>query len=378
MERAYVNRPCQVLALAAAAALMVLSARPAGAQITPAAGSTPPDDTPSIKLGTTIFADYTYQQAPTVKDADGNLVNPSAFNITRAYINLTGNISHLVGYRVTADINRETGTGSSLSGSLTYRLKYAFMSINLDDWMWKGTWVRFGIQQTPYVDYIEQIYRYRFQGTILAEREGYLTSSDAAVSFRSAFPGNYGDVHVGIYNGDGYSKAEANDQKAVQIRGSVRPLPMNRYLRGFRVTGFYDADNYVRSGEKKRAIFDMTFEHKYLNAGFDYMATKDRTSVTKALVDGTGWSFWATPRKPFPNGSSIEGLVRYDSMRRDTSAAYENQINQRTIAGVAYWFPKQGGVQAALLLDYDQYKFANYVVAQPTQKQWAVHGLIQF
>jgi hypothetical protein len=368
-------RPSSVLAFVL---VLGLCANVARAQITPAAGSTPPDDTPSIKLGTTIFADYTYQQAPTVKDADGNTVHASAFNITRAYINLTGNISHVVGYRVTADITRETGLGSSLNGSLTYRLKYAFMSVNLDDWMWKGTWVRFGIQHTPYVDYVEQIYRYRFQGTIFAEREGYLTSSDAAVSFRTAIPGNYGDVHVGLYNGDGYSKAEANDQKAVQIRGSVRPLPMHAVLRGLRVTGFYDGDNYLRNGPKKRAIFDTTFEHKYVNLGYDYMATEDRPSISKTTVNGRGWSLWATPKKPFANGSSIEALVRYDSMKRDTSTAYENQINERTIAGVAYWFPRQSGVQAALLVDYQQYKYANYVTPQATQQQWAVHGLVQF
>src|SRR5512135_3387572 len=79
----------------------------AEAQITPAGGYTPPDDTPSIKLGTTIFADYTYQAAPTVTDSDGNTVHVSAFNVSRAYINLTGNISHVVGFRVTADVSRE-------------------------------------------------------------------------------------------------------------------------------------------------------------------------------------------------------------------------------------------------------------------------------
>ena len=31
---------------------------------------------------------------------------------------------------------------------------------------------------------------------------------DAAVSFHTALPGNYGDLHVGYYNGDGYSNIE--------------------------------------------------------------------------------------------------------------------------------------------------------------------------
>ena len=105
-----------------------------------------------------------------------------------------------------------------------FRLKYAFVQINLDDWMTRGSWARFGIQQTPFLDYAEGIYRYRFQGTTFAEREGYFTSADAGASFHYNLPSNYGDVHVGIYNGEDYAKAEPNDQKAIKIRGTLRPF----------------------------------------------------------------------------------------------------------------------------------------------------------
>ena len=234
-------------ALPAFLALFVLAA-PARAQVTPAAGYTPPDDTPSIKVGVTLFTDYTYQVKPEVTDADGNEVNLSGFNVARTYINVTGNISHLLAFRITPDITRETGVGSSLNGSLTLRLKYGYAQLNLDDWMPKGSWVRLGIQQTPWVDFEESVYRYRFQGPIFTDREGYLSSSDAGVSFHTAFPRNYGDVHVGVYNGETYSRPEPNDQKAIQIRGTFRPLPGSATLRGLRLSAFYDADSYVRDG----------------------------------------------------------------------------------------------------------------------------------
>src|SRR5215208_456484 len=117
------------------AALVMLAAgtTPCGAQVTPASSYTPPDDTPSIKVGVTIFADYTIQQRPRIKDVDGNEVTLSAFQIGRSYINVTGNISHSIVFRVTPDIVRETGTGSSLNGSYSFRLKYAFAQWNLDD-----------------------------------------------------------------------------------------------------------------------------------------------------------------------------------------------------------------------------------------------------
>jgi len=182
----------------------------AWAQVTAAAGYTPPDDTPSIKVGATIFADYTYNQEPTSKDADGNTIHQDGFQVVRSYINVTGNISHIVAFRITPDITRENFANLTpapgLSGSYVFRLKYAFAQFNLDDWMTKGSWARFGLQQTPWIDYTESIYRYRFQGTVFAEREGFLTSSDNGASFHYNFAKNYGDVHVGYYNGDGYSK----------------------------------------------------------------------------------------------------------------------------------------------------------------------------
>ena len=100
-------------------------------------------------------------------------------------------------FRVTPDIVRETGVGSSINGSLTYRLKYGYAQFNMDDWLWRGTYVRFGMIQTPYVDFEETVYRYRFQGTIFVDREGYNSSSDYGVSFRTAFPNNYGEVVAG-------------------------------------------------------------------------------------------------------------------------------------------------------------------------------------
>src|SRR3954469_16016160 len=245
----------------------------ASAQVTPAAGYTPPDDTPSVKVGVTLYTDFTYQQSPTATDADGNTINPSGFNVQRSYINVTGNLNHIVSFRITPDVTRESGlitlgSGSTIGNdSLIFRIKYAFGQVNLDDWMPKGSWVRFGIQQTPLLDYEEGIYRYRFQGTTFTEREGFYNSADAGASFHLNFPKNYGEIHAGYYNGEGYAKTDPNDQKAVEIRGTIRPFAtMAPVLRGLRITGFYFGDNYNKDSERTRAVGQVTFEHKYINA----------------------------------------------------------------------------------------------------------------
>ena len=356
--------------LLATAALAWLGTGVASAQVTPAAGSTPPDDTPSIKLGATIFADYTFQQSPDVTDAAGNQVNLSAFQIGRAYLNITGQVHHLLSFRITPDIKQETGTGSALNGSYTFRLKYAFAQVNLDDWMTKGSWVRLGMQQTPYVDFNEGIYRYRFQGTIFPEREGYLSSSDAGAAFHTNFKSNRGDVHAGVYNGETYSKLETNNRKAFQVRGTLRPLPVSPALRGLRVTAFYDADAPVANGKRDRLLGEVTFEHRLVNAGFMYLDAKDKALPTATEIDGRGYSLWVTPRTT----KGWEGLVRYDHLEPNTTDASRKN---RAIAGIAYWLPIRGA-SSAFLLDYEQVDYQNFTPSKPREQRIAVHCLVNF
>jgi hypothetical protein len=376
--------------LVAAVVLIAMAARTARAQTTPASGSAAPSDTPSIKVGALIFADYTYQQKPTLTDAAGNTINPSSFNVTRAYINVTGNISHIVAFRITPDVTRFSQPGNSLDGSMTYRLKYAYAQFNLDDWLPKGSWVKLGMQQTPFLDSIEGIYRYRFQGTTFTEREGYLASSDLGVTFRTVFPNNYGDVHVGFYNGEGYSKAEVNNKKALMARVGFRPLPRHAILKTWRLQAFWTKDNYMENAPRNRAVFNTTFEHPCFNMGFDYIATTDKVSSAPTngvdlypTLDGKGWSVWATPKKVFANGSSIEGLIRYDHMKPGgtasaTAITSPDGLNERWIGGVAYWFPKQGSVAAALLFDVENVTYSNWTPVKPTQQRIFLHSLISF
>jgi hypothetical protein len=364
-----------------AAAILLAVAVPCSAQITPAAASVPPDDTPSIKVGATIFADYTVQSTPKIKDADGNEVTSNAFNVGRTYINITGNISHNIAFRITPDITRETESATaatSVAGNYIFRLKYGFVQFNLDDHLnpgRAGSWLRFGLQQTPWVEYMENVYRYRFQGQVFAEREGFLSSSDLGASFHYSFAHNYGEVHSGFYNGETYTKPEVNDQKAFMIRATLRPLPKSEALRGLRISGFYDHDAYVKNADRTRGIFGLTYEHRYVNASWEYLIARDQNaSAAKTAVDANGYSFWITPRTP----KGWEGLLRYDHLAVNTNVAGAG-IRTRWIGGVAYWFPHQGSVSTSLLLDVDQANFDEYAAAQPpTNTKYAIHALVNF
>ena len=314
-----------ILVVAIGAVITALS--PASfAQVTPAEGYVPPDDKPALKVGFTLFADYTYTDSPKSTNADGSTYNPNAFNVSRAYLNFTGQLHHLLSYRVTTDLVRVTDATGTLSGSYAIRLKYAFAQFNLDDWLPKGSWTRLGLQQTPYIDYAEGIYRYRFQSAIMVDRDGFLTSSDLGLSGHVNFPDNYGDVHLGFYNGEGYSKAEANDQKGFQVRASLRPLASVAVAKGWRITGFWNSDNVAKDQKRNRWLVDTTFEHPYVNVGFTYIEATNQAAPGAAEVKPRDWSVWVTPRTPF----GLEALIRYDELKPNKDL---DPKQKRTIVG---------------------------------------------
>jgi hypothetical protein len=358
-----------------------------------------PKQEPVAKVGGTIFADYTYQDGPKITDSDKNSIHFSTFEVRRAYINVTGDISSFLSYRITPDITARFTTATavvglppgatvtastSLDGSLVYRLKYAYGQFNLDGetghgpflHVTHGTWIRFGQQQTPFVDFMEGIYRYRFQGTIFEEREGFLSSSDVGASGRFVLPKDYGDIHLGYYNGDTYSRAEINDQKAFQIRGTLRPLPGMNILKGFRATYFYDHDSPLRNGERTRQVLSFTFENKYVNAGYDLNWDKDRAGLGKAEIKGEGWTLWATPRTSF----GLEALIRYDHLKPNTNAPnapLAGAVKSRFIIGPAYWLKVKAPLATAILLDYEEVKY-DLLLARPTEKRFEIKTLFNF
>ena len=374
-------------------AAFVLAAVVASAADEPKPAASPkPAETPkptegsSVKVGSTIFTDFTYQEAPRVLDADKNLVHKTEFEVRRAYINVVGTFSDLFVVRVTPDVAARLSTsgsglpadarvGTSFDGSLVLRLKYAYGQVNLDragSWA-KGGWVRLGQQPTPYFDAIEGIYRYRFQGTTFVERTGLLSSSDVGLTAHANVPAGYGDLHLGFYNGETYTKPEANSQKAFQARASVRPLPRHSFLKGARLHAFYDHDSPVAGGQRERFVATFTFEHRRANLGFDYLSGEDRVSglASAATVESSGYSVWITPRTSF----GLEGLLRYDYFEpnRATGGA-----KRETIAGVAYWIPvRKAPLTAALLLDYDGIAY-DTALARPDEKRWELKALLTF
>ena len=340
--------------------------------------SYPSPSGPAISLGVTIFTDYTFRPEPRVFDADGNAIRPGTFNVSRGYIDLQGSINSILQFRLTPDVARDTGEGVSTNGSLRVRLKYTYAVFRLERWTgrWPGAFVRLGLQQTPYIETHSSVYRYRFQGTPFPQRDGGLSSADSGVSARIGFPGNYGDVQAGIFNGEGYQRVEVNDQKSLEIRGTVRPLPASPSFKGLRLTGYYRDDYYQRNAPRRKVFTNVLFEHARFNAGLDVYDGRDQVSRSARALNSKGWSVFATPffRK---KGDGLEALLRYDWFQPD---AMSGGTRHRAILGLAWWFRQPGGGDGltAVMLDYERLTSDGFAIAVPRQQQIALHLMVDF
>jgi hypothetical protein len=108
----------------------------------------------------------------------------------------------------------------------------------------------------------------------------------------------------------------------------------------------------------------------------NYVSTADQTRAVNPKLDGHGFSVWATPKSS--KGHGWEGLLRYDHLVQQQATSTVEGTRNRAIAGIAYWFPRQGAVSTALLLDYELVDNRDYAPVRPDERRWMLHGLINF
>ena len=290
---------------------------------TPAAAPPAEPDYPVIRIGMLSYVQY-----------DAELENRSGlnvFDVTRAYLNVNGQLARNVRFRFTPDIRRTTD--GSLAGTLVLRVKYAFAQF--DNLLNERSWVRFGAHQTPWLDFEESVNRYRVQGTMFSEREGLIPgSSDFGASYFTPLPNGYGEVHTGVFNGEGYTQTDANKYKSAQVRLTVRPFPNRGAAKGFRISGFYNAGSYAADRPRRLGILMGSFEHPHVVFTVQGLkATENPPPGPLRDIRRGGWSIFLEPRQGPAGWAAILRLDRYDPDR-----TLLDNSQQRVIAGGAYWF----------------------------------------
>jgi len=301
-------------------------------------------------------------------DGEGSDDGFSQFVIKRGYFTVEKELLPWFSGRMTFDVttvrdpeDEPEDKPNNLDGSITVRIKYAYGKFKLPDFaFFTKPFIEFGVVHMPWLDFEEHLNFYRCQDTMFLERDKTFNSADTGVTFVSLFggmmdeeyqekvnhyyPGRYGSMAVGIYNGGGYHASEENENKVLEGRLTLRPLPdiiPGLQLSYFGITGKGNKDT---DPDWRVNLGFVSFEHEYVVLTGQYYDGKGNQKGDDEN-DKDGYSFFAElkPHKEF----SIIG--RYDYF--DPNDDVKDDENRRYIAGVAYHIDKQ--YKSMVVLDYD-------------------------
>jgi hypothetical protein len=250
--------------------------------------------------------------------------NYNAFDVTRGYLNITGRLSDRIQVRFTTDV-RPT-TDANLDANLTARLEYLYLRAK---WTDDRTFL-FGMQETPWLTFEESINRYRAQGTMLTEREGLIPGpSDLGAAL--VYTRKNLEVHGGIYNGEGYGRAELDKYKSLQGRVTATVYSNDASKVRARVSGFYSYGWYAEDRPRNVGIVMGSYESPHVVATAQYVMATDNPFVVTDL-ERDGQSFFGEVRM---GETGWAGLARVDFFNPDRSR--ENDNERRYIFGGAHW-----------------------------------------
>ncbi len=214
-------------------------------------------------------------------------------------------------------------------GSLGFRLKYAFVTWNPGQ---SPITFKFGMLNTPYIEWEETLWDYRMQGTVALDRNGYLSSSD----FGALVEGNWGSERVqlsaGVINGENYNRTPGDKRKDLAGRLSVRLMNTDDMSRtgGLRVTAYGHYGKPTGGGERQRYVGVLSYRSRLLTLAGVFAATRDSTTTVERR-SGRVISVFGVLRVP---NSRVQAIARVD--RVDPSADGDDDAQTRWIGGVAY------------------------------------------
>ncbi|MFN2223134.1 MAG: hypothetical protein ACK2UH_11310 [Candidatus Promineifilaceae bacterium] len=306
-----------------------------------------------VNIGTLWYLGYG------VGEQDGESYNREY--IGRGYVNIKFKPTDWFQPRVTIDTHQDD------AGDFKVRLKYMYgkFIVPIETAYVTEPNIEFGLVHGPWFDYEEHINYYRAQGTMPIERNGVLNSADVGFTIAALlgpkldkeyqenvnpkYPGKWGSLALGMYNGGGYHAEENNENKVFESRISIRPLGWilpNLQVSHFFIYGkgntpkeiFDDDGNYLYDGEPDWMInaFMLSFEHKFFTATAQVATGEgnqkgDKIDSAGKALDAFGYSGFLELKAPCLMSSLIG---RYDYWEWGDTAT------TRVIAGYAFHFMK--------------------------------------
>ncbi len=298
------------------------------------------------------------------------------FTIKRGYINIKKEFTPWFSARITPDVNQMTDDGN-FDGSYTVRLKYLYGQFNIPDFaFFTKPYIEFGIVHMPWLDFEEHVNFYRCQDTMFLERNSTFNSADVGVMFVSQlgglmdedyqhkvnhyYPGRYGSMSLAVMNGGGYHASEKNENKVVEGRLTIRPLPDIIPGLQFSYLGVTGKGNTDEEPNWTVNLPFVSYEHEYVTlTGQYYWGTGNQKGEDEN--DKDGYSFFAEIKA----NKKFSLIGRYDYF--DPNSDAKNDENERYIAGIVYHFYKQH--KNMIVLDYDHVKYKDSTKEDDTRIQ---------
>ena len=307
-----------------------------------------------------------YQNGETGNTSGGTGYN--RFDIKRGYLTVEKEMFPWFKARITTDVTTVKDSTSSLDGSLDVRIKYLYgQFISPDIAFLTKPNIEIGVVHMPWLDYEEHVNYYRLQDTMFIERNGIFNSADIGATFTTllggyvnedyqknvsdAYPGRYGSVQAGIYNGGGYAASEQNQNKVLEGRVTIRPLPDIVPGLQFSYFGLTGKGNKEQEPDWTVNLGFASFEHEYaVLTGQYYWGQGNQKGSDQN--DKDGYSFFTELKlynmiKSSFNRFSVIG--RFDHF--DPNTDQDDDDNDRYIGGIAYYIDKPH--KNMFLLDYD-------------------------
>lgn len=250
--------------------------------------------------------------------------NFNAFNVTRGYINIQGKLNDRVSFRFTPDV-RPT-TDASLNENLALRLEYAALDAKIND---KAT-LMFGLHENPWITFEESVNRYRVIAPMFSERLGLIPGeTDLGASLKVT--GERTEVHVGVYNGEGDGRAEADKYKNVDGRITFHPFEQNSELGNVGVSAFYQYGWYARDRPRNVLIVMGSYDKPHGFVTAQYLQATDNPFIARD-VKRRGLSFFGEVRQGVTGWAAVAGA---DNFQPDITV--DNGGQRRYIFGGAHW-----------------------------------------
>jgi hypothetical protein len=287
--------------------------------------------------------------------------------IDRVYLNFTQSITPKVKMRVTTDIYQKAGTivtardsgGTkvpSYYNGWDVRLKYAYVDLGN---LLPQTTFRLGMLQSPWIDYVENLWKYRVVSKVLMDVEGQFSSADLGGGILYKLPKGYGEFYGAAVNGTGYENPENNKLKDYVGRLALNLIPKWGGNRSLQVAGYYyngytnPSPNYTPALYRTRAGGFAYFAYDYFSIGAEYDKTHDDklTGSSISYTNSGGFSVFGEVKPP-QGTKFIEDLAlfgRYDKWDPNTNVgdtilgtAPNRSVSAHTrmIGGISYQVAK--------------------------------------